>query len=996
MLGRFTCFIVVLLIAIVSQAAPSSKYTMIVTFADGHASKYALNNQPKLLWEDDSVYISSGIIRLGVVYNALHSITFTQDSAGENGDVNGDGTTDTQDVLHIYDYMKNGTSQYDEQALDVNGDRYIDTQDVLLVYDAMRVAAKRRAIPSKTSSSGIDQMVVVTSEGDLFAFNLSDAPTLVRDNETDSLTLKTQTETLAFLPFGIKQIYFEDKATVDADPYIAPKETDYINPNFVNPEEVTYQVMKLDTAICKARLKFTNKIPQMYVGQIYALVTDSIAFSAYLLTADNVSEYEVDIRYRPASIAEILYDCEINVTSDPENNYFRTVEIKRRVGEQPRGKWKVDPIENLEAVKGMKDLYNIFKNTECDFGVEFGFDFGIDMRIETGKVDTDKNRLREIAAKLKYFSIVYRGKSTVTNKVKFKFEFQKDWSKDIDVRRDFFSKHQVIMAGWVPIWLTYSADLCAMLKAAIDVKAMFAQSVTEGFEVAVGVEYDVASGKLSPIGDFKHIYKVDEPVVDAQTGGVALRAWPYIRFNVYLYHVLGIHVDLMPYIQYTFEGLILHETPYHQHKLELGLNWRAALFVEYPWLNAKSGQLEAKRSDIVSYMSRDIGNVMMWHYPDVLINVDSIKAVWVGFDAENHLRFDAWRSLTLTEETGAGRTEVKGPMNKGTEAAVEQQCFSDFPWLLAAETPLDNSYLDEMNQVIDVGGNMNMIKARMPENIRKRMPNFPASKARYDLAAQLPKPTKAPLRMALRRQEPEVETGIGGMAEGLFKVGEPWGTQCDDNSQADTRIVWPTPIGYKNVLRTSILDGKGKPVMSIDREMPWEIKNFDATWTGSEGGHGTINYRNGGENITEVVVGADGSVKFIYNRSSGKTTVIAAGMSATLPQRMLPGTSCMGSPDITVPGNETFSFKGFCSAWDMMYWQAENLERNPYAGQATFGTKEYLGYPCKYITTSDGTVYFWQNLCLCATGEATFKVTSLTILDEIDNPTVTVRHDEEE
>jgi len=205
---------------------------------------------------------------------------------------------------------------------------------------------------------------------------------------------------------------------------------------------------------------------------------------------------------------------------------------------------------------------------------------------------------------------------------------------------------------------------------------------------------------------------------------------------------------------------------------------------------------------------------------------------------------------------------------------------------------------------------------------------------------------------------------------------------------------WPTPIGYKNVIRTSIIDSLANPIMSIDREMPWEIKNFDATWSGPEGAGGTIEYRNGGANIYEVVTSPEGNVSFRYNRASGSTTISVAGYSKTLPQRLLPGTSCMGGPDVPIATEaEGINFQGFVCAWDMMYWQAHNMNPNPYAGSASFGSGEYLGYPCKTITVEGGTVFFWQNLCLHATGEASFNVTKLTILDDIENPTVTVVHE---
>ena len=52
----------------------------------------------------------------------------------DNSDVNCDETTDTQDVLRIYDYMQTVGSEANGAREDVNGDGVVDTQDVLKIY----------------------------------------------------------------------------------------------------------------------------------------------------------------------------------------------------------------------------------------------------------------------------------------------------------------------------------------------------------------------------------------------------------------------------------------------------------------------------------------------------------------------------------------------------------------------------------------------------------------------------------------------------------------------------------------------------------------------------------------------------------------------------------------------------------------------------------------------------------------------------------------------
>ena len=56
----------------------------------------------------------------------------------DNSDVNCDGTTDTQDVLMIYEYMQTVGSEANGGREDVNGDGSVDTQDILMIYEFIR------------------------------------------------------------------------------------------------------------------------------------------------------------------------------------------------------------------------------------------------------------------------------------------------------------------------------------------------------------------------------------------------------------------------------------------------------------------------------------------------------------------------------------------------------------------------------------------------------------------------------------------------------------------------------------------------------------------------------------------------------------------------------------------------------------------------------------------------------------------------------------------
>ena len=48
-----------------------------------------------------------------------------------------DGMVDTQDVLSVYEYVRDN-SAVDSPTQDVNGDRLVDTQDVQAIYEYMK------------------------------------------------------------------------------------------------------------------------------------------------------------------------------------------------------------------------------------------------------------------------------------------------------------------------------------------------------------------------------------------------------------------------------------------------------------------------------------------------------------------------------------------------------------------------------------------------------------------------------------------------------------------------------------------------------------------------------------------------------------------------------------------------------------------------------------------------------------------------------------------
>ena len=106
-----------------------------------------------------------------------------------------------------------------------------------------------------------DQMVVVTADGDLQVFPIADMSNFSYDAATDSYSLISGERTLTFEGKGIKQIYFADKSETDNDPYIIPKSTDTVNPNYVRPVADSYEIVEMDTTLCRVRVRFLKDKP---------------------------------------------------------------------------------------------------------------------------------------------------------------------------------------------------------------------------------------------------------------------------------------------------------------------------------------------------------------------------------------------------------------------------------------------------------------------------------------------------------------------------------------------------------------------------------------------------------------------------------------------------------------------------------------------------------------------------------------------------------------
>ena len=195
----------------------------------------------------------------------------------------------------------------------------------------------------------------------------------------------------------------------------------------------------------------------------------------------------------------------------------------------------------------------------------------------------------------------------------------------------------------------------------------------------------------------------------------------------------------------------------------------------------------------------------------------------------------------------------------------------------------------------------------------------------------------------------------------LHQTGEEWGTKCDGDGIALTTFKSRVPLGYRAILKTRILDGDGNTIKEIEEEMLNEVKNFDATI--SLGGvTGTIHYRNGGQQVDEVLAGVQfrsrgGKLEVLtpigWQQYDGSDTPIAAAMHLHQPQVL--------------------------QIYDYCRWMKEVLN-HPTPGMS-IGEALHLGYRCKTVAIPEGAVTYWMNIIMEITGEETFRVTSFQILD---------------
>ncbi len=734
-----------------------------------------------------------------------------------------------------------------------------------------------------------DRMVVVTTSGQMYDFAMTEDGGLRYDAASGGYTIVSEGTSRTFGADEIKQVYFEDQVVVAADPYIEPKATDTVNPNFESLEQADYEVIELDTALCRIKVRFLKDVPQLYVGKILPFEKDDFGCNCYVLTW-TLDGNVADIRFRPTPLEELLYNADLVFTSNPNDPYYKTGESVRTRGDNGDMK-SLPPLEFVsDKISFGEEPVWVETGNKVTLQAHFAYQSGPPVQGSEG--------IRSYSSQIKKMGLVLTGtlENSLVNKIDIKAK-KKVLDKEARMKKPLFYTAKGFVVGYVPIYVSFSAELGARMQAFAEAELRYAHENVTTLKVSAGMEYYGEKNELKPILDFTYGHDQKRPDFFALSGKGNFKASPFIRFDLAVNLAVGLHVDLMPFLRLNYESYVTKDGFFPYFMADAGVNLRGGLY--FPLI--RNGK------DTLSYESPDLFVTKLWEEPKHFTVRDSLKRVFNSFGSHSE-----WEMQVQAEQDGEKQV---APANSNG-AALHCQWMSDFP-------------LEDKTE-------------------------------EYTLAGQYG---------GLSR--PKVARRADG-AGGLRPIGEPWAAVGDKDGNVKVACTSPVPMGYKTVLRTSIVDSLGNAVESHDIEMPWEVRNFNATYDFA-GMTGTVEYRDGGKRIKEV-----NPLLGIAEYDNGKTTIhdVAGNVYTVTGEEAsiaFLGCNCMW---VTPMGLDQAPSAGL----DEIRWaMAQGLIKNT---QMTFGETNYLGYKCITCTVENGMDTIFQNVCLKAdTGEGSFVVTKFEVLE---------------
>ncbi|MBR1447963.1 MAG: hypothetical protein IJ588_04350 [Prevotella sp.] len=746
-----------------------------------------------------------------------------------------------------------------------------------------------------------DRLVVVTTQGNLLSFPVAGCSGLQYDAATGGYTIATSSATRHFAADEIKQVYFEDKAVLDRDPYIEPKETDTVNPNYEYLATGDYEVLELDTALCRIKVRFLKEVPQMYVGKVLPFQKDDFGCCAYVLTWSTEGQV-ADIRFRPAPLEELLYNADLVFTSDPSDPYYtQQAPASTRAAE--------DGMKSLPPLVFVTDKWTISEDpltletqSKVTLQTHFAFKSGPPVRGTDG--------IRSYTSKVKRMGLVLTGtlENSLVDKIDLKAK-KKLLDKETLMKKPIFFTATGTMVGYVPVYVTFSATLGALMQAFAEVELRYAHEDLTRLKVSAGLEYYGEEDRFNPILDFTYTNIPATPDFFALSGTGTFRASPFVRFDLTVNMAAGLHIDLMPFMRLKYDTFVTKEGFYPHFLADAGLNLRGGLF--FPFIN--------KGEDKKTYTTPDLFVTKLWEEPKKFTVKDSLNRVWNNFG--NHSEWEA----EVQSQKGEGEL-VPPVFTDGT--AVQSVMLSDFP----QEDMTDYYTIEGM-----LGGS------------RQLLPN-----RAYD-------------------DEEDDEADYRPKSDGVLRpMGDPWISRVDKDGNVRVECNSTVPLGYRAVLRTQIVDSLGNAVEYHDVEMPWEIRNFNATYSFAGLGGGSVEYRDGGKYIREV-----NPMLGIVVLNNGSLTITTPSGTSTVPATADALGILMGCNIMLV--NPSLKESPLI-AYDEMRWAKDKgLIKGTHLN---LGETTYLGYKCKTISVENGMLTYFQNVCLKTdTDGGSFVVTKFEILD---------------
>jgi hypothetical protein len=117
---------------------PEPKWFFYVWLRNGGKIGYGIDEKPEVTLGDSIFTLATS--NLTVQYEADHVLQFTLEDASSvtYEDINQDNYIDSQDVLGIYEFMREAKPVRQSTVYDVNHDGVVDSQDVLRVYEGIK------------------------------------------------------------------------------------------------------------------------------------------------------------------------------------------------------------------------------------------------------------------------------------------------------------------------------------------------------------------------------------------------------------------------------------------------------------------------------------------------------------------------------------------------------------------------------------------------------------------------------------------------------------------------------------------------------------------------------------------------------------------------------------------------------------------------------------------------------------------------------------------